>query len=520
MYIKKTILGLAVLLSVNVGSVSSAHAMTVVGHDNNKFTVSDSNQRYPGDSSAPLQSTQGSNGSGMQNPQTNNFPPISEVPNSGLNAVIGNDDRKVVSDTTVSPYRKIVLLRMDYGGTNYYQGTGVMVSPDTVLTAGHCVYGSDGPIKGKMPDSITVIPANNGTVMPYGFSSTSTYYVSQDYINSVNTGNTNGDPTLDIGVIKLHSTVGNQTGFMGMSPNSATIGEAATISGYPVDALGQQNSPTKQYSASGNIVGIHGNNIFYNIDMTGGDSGSPVYNKAEQIIGINTRDTGATSTFNWGTNLTDAYFNMTNQIIKNSTVSNGWLLNEGKWYFYNDKGQLNNGFLKNNGYVYYTDVHGVMQTGWQVIDGHYYYFNQDGHLLVGWQLINNNWFYMTTDGIMQTGWQAIDNGWFYFDNNGFMQKGWQLINNNWFYLNQNGRMQTGWQAIDNGWFYFDQNGFMQKGWQSINGKWYYLNQNGRMQTGWQQINGQWYYLNADGSMATSGVIDGWSIAGSGVATKQ
>ncbi|MCH4012693.1 MAG: trypsin-like peptidase domain-containing protein [Furfurilactobacillus sp.] len=347
MYIKKTILGLAVLLSVNVGSVSSAHAMTVVGHDNNKFTVSDSNQRYPGDSSAPLQSTQGSNGSGMQNPQTNNFPPISEVPNSGLNAVISNDDRKVVSDTTVSPYRKIVLLRMDYGGTNYYQGTGVMVSPDTVLTAGHCVYGSDGPIKGKMPDSITVIPANNGTVMPYGFSSTSTYYVSQDYINSVNTGNTNGDPTLDIGVIKLHSTVGNQTGFMGMSPNSATIGEAATISGYPVDALGQQNSPTKQYSASGNIVGIHGNNIFYNIDMTGGDSGSPVYNKAEQIIGINTRDTGATSTFNWGTNLTDAYFNMTNQIIKNSTVSNGWLLNEGKWYFYNDKGQLNNGLATN-----------------------------------------------------------------------------------------------------------------------------------------------------------------------------
>ncbi|MCH4114778.1 MAG: hypothetical protein LKF14_04235 [Furfurilactobacillus sp.] len=34
------------------------------------------------------------------------------------------------------------------------------------------------------------------------------------------------------------------------------------------------------------------------------------------------------------------------------------------------------------------------------------------------------------------------------------------------------------------------------------------------------MNGQWYYLNADGSMATSGVIDGWSIAGSGVATKQ
>jgi beta-glucanase (GH16 family) len=60
---------------------------------------------------------------------------------NGIQTVYGNDDRTIVSDTTVFPYRAIVYLSIQYEGTKQgYRGTGFFINEDTILTAAHCLY--------------------------------------------------------------------------------------------------------------------------------------------------------------------------------------------------------------------------------------------------------------------------------------------------------------------------------------------------------------------------------------------
>lgn len=123
----------------------------------------------------------------------------------------------------------------------------------------------------------------------------------------------------------------------------------------------------------------------------------------------------------------------------------------------------------------------------------------------GWVLDNGIWYYYE-DGEATTGWALIDNKWYYFNEDGEMQTGWVLspASGRWFYLDASGAMVTGWKKLDRGqWYYFDvNNGAAAQGWKNINGKWYYFNICA-MQTGWRLLNGKWYYLNSDGSMRTA-----------------
>ena len=82
-------------------------------------------------------------------------------------------------------------------------------------------------------------------------------------------------------------------------------------------------------------------------------------------------------------------------------------------------------------------------------------------------------------------------------------------------------MQTGWLNYNGIWYYLNtQERCDFNDWAIFNGKYYYFNGSGAMQTGWQLIGGAWYYFYSSGNMAVNTVIDGWSIDGSGVATKQ
>ena len=196
-------------------------------------------------------------------------------------------------------------------------------------------------------------------------------------------------------------------------------------------------------------------------------------------------------------------------------VHNGWVKEDGKWYFYVE-GVKQTGWLKDGGKWYYLDANGEMQTGWiqlnnkwyylnnsmvtgwQKIGGQWYYFNAVGAMQSGWIKLNGTWYYL--DNEMVTGWQKIDGLWYYFNSNGAMQTGWIKLNGTWYYLDS--EMVTGWLRIDGKWYYFKANGAMQTGWIKLNGTWYYLDSTGVMQTGWENVNGTWYYLNANGAMQT------------------
>ena len=176
----------------------------------------------------------------------------------------------------------------------------------------------------------------------------------------------------------------------------------------------------------------------------------------------------------------------------------GWMQENGKWYYYRNGEKLTSYWLKSGGVWYYLDAEGVMATGWAKDGSKWYYFNSSGAMQTGWQKIDGKWYYLNSE--MKTGWQFIGSKWYYLGSDGAMKTGWQKIDGKWYYLNS--EMKTGWQSIGGKWYYLGSNGAMQTGWQQIGGKWYYLGSNGAMQTGWIQLSGKWYYLNNSGVMVT------------------
>ena len=53
--------------------------------------------------------------------------------------IIGADDRKLVSDTTIFPYSAVVRVVVDFNGDGIFDtaGSGAMIGANDVLTAGH-----------------------------------------------------------------------------------------------------------------------------------------------------------------------------------------------------------------------------------------------------------------------------------------------------------------------------------------------------------------------------------------------
>ena len=92
----------------------------------------------------------------------------------------------------------------------------------------------------------------------------------------------------------------------------------------------------------------------------------------------------------------------------------GWVKDGGKWYFYNDNGQMvKNGWVTYKGDKYRMGPDGSMLTGWQTIDKMDYYFHASGAMACGeWR---DGWF-LDMDG-RKTGdkgaWKKDDKGrWF------------------------------------------------------------------------------------------------------------
>ena len=81
---------------------------------------------------------------------------------SAPDSIIGLDDRERLSETQVAvhPYSTVLLLLVGWdtdsnGTVDYYgQGTGTMVGPNTILTAGHCIYKQES----GWPDELRVYP--------------------------------------------------------------------------------------------------------------------------------------------------------------------------------------------------------------------------------------------------------------------------------------------------------------------------------------------------------------------------
>lgn len=217
---------------------------------------------------------------------------------SAQEVIIGADNRTRINPTTAYPWRAICALKITARNGQRYVGTGWLIGPRTVITAGHCVFMHDA---GGWAASIEVIPAMNDNSRPYGSA------VSSD-LRSVTgwTSSRNRDNDYGAIILPANKRLGDTVGYFGFATrNDATLQNAAlNLSGYPNDkGANQQWFMAQRPSNVGSRV------LTYQIDTYGGQSGAPVWlleNGNRYGVGIHTN--GASSG-NSATRIVQAVYN-------------------------------------------------------------------------------------------------------------------------------------------------------------------------------------------------------------------
>lgn len=191
---------------------------------------------------------------------------VFEMPES----VCGNDSRVQINQTTAIPWRWNCKLVIHLANGGKAGGTGFLIGPCTVMTAGHCVHTGNG---GQWATKIEVIPGMNGASRPYGT------YISSN-LRSVTGWTQDGKVTHDYGAIILGSNqnVGCKVGYFGFASYSdATLQNMlVNTAGYP----GDKPSGTQWFMAD-KIKTVESRRLHYMIDTYGGQSGSAVWRLTE-----------------------------------------------------------------------------------------------------------------------------------------------------------------------------------------------------------------------------------------------
>lgn len=219
-----------------------------------------------------------------------------------LEVVLGTDDRVRVTNNQAYPWRCICSLLITANTGMSYIGTGWLVAPRLVLTAGHCVFMSD---ENGWVSQIEVIPGRDADARPFGSA------IARDF-RSVTGWTQDNDSNFDYGAILLppENRYGEQLGWFGYSNRADDYLRNITLnlSGYPGDG-GRANVDGTQWFHSRKVRDVFDRQITYEIDTFGGQSGAPVWEMASDgsRYGVAIHTFG-TSVNNGGTRITSDVF--------------------------------------------------------------------------------------------------------------------------------------------------------------------------------------------------------------------
>jgi V8-like Glu-specific endopeptidase len=169
------------------------------------------------------------------------------------------------------------------------------------MTAGHlvCIKNSNDPGRDGWVKKIQVMPGRNGSKLPYGSVTSTSFRSVTDWTKS-------GDENFEYGAIILPTELGKTVGTFGFGvySNADLVSCIGNRSGYPGD------KPTgTQWHDYHKTASLNSRKVFYDIDTAGGQSGAPVYriiSGARMAIAIHAYG-GATT--NSGTRIISAVYN-------------------------------------------------------------------------------------------------------------------------------------------------------------------------------------------------------------------
>jgi V8-like Glu-specific endopeptidase len=195
-----------------------------------------------------------------------------------LEVIIGTDDRVRITRTTEIPWRRICALRITFPNGATFRGTGFLIGPRAVATAGHCVYLHN---QGGWARKIEVIPGSNGSVRPFGQSVATSF-------RSVSGWVVNRRPESDYGCIVLNAGAfgGRNLGSFGFAAfgAAALVAQAGVVAGFPGD-----KPFAELWGMARKFKTVTASTLIYDIDTMGGQSGAPVYikrNGQRYVVGI------------------------------------------------------------------------------------------------------------------------------------------------------------------------------------------------------------------------------------------
>lgn len=180
----------------------------------------------------------------------------------------GKDRRLLVQETHKWPHRLHCRLYLHFPkNDNLYGGSGTLVGPCHILTAGHNVY--DHKENLKWVHKITAYPGLNGGKSPFGNVNVHRVYVREEWVEAKN-------KEFDLALLILDKCIGNDLGWCGLisygSTNVRLKDMEIRITGYPVNDKGHQ----QMFTMKNNIGSLKLERIFYDIDTEGGQSGSSI----------------------------------------------------------------------------------------------------------------------------------------------------------------------------------------------------------------------------------------------------
>jgi V8-like Glu-specific endopeptidase len=179
----------------------------------------------------------------------------------------------VSANSSSYPYDTVVYITDEIGGVEY-QGSGVLIAPNEVLTAAHVVYDSG---VGTATD-ITVTPGYNAGSAPFGSATGLSFHYYA--ISDANGQISEAESQDDFAVIHL-STSFSSVGTMDLMPGFT--GGLATVTGYPASAGGTQVSDTEFFSLDPTYSLLDGTGLGE------GSSGGPVWTGSPadpQVVGL------------------------------------------------------------------------------------------------------------------------------------------------------------------------------------------------------------------------------------------